>query len=216
MIRVEHDFEADVLSAARNLSDRYKSYTPHIDALTQMATLIFDTMKKVHGLGRRERLLLQGAAILHDCGKYINMSRSSECSYNIIMATEMIGLSLLERELVANVVRFNSEEILSYEELAASSLLGNEENMKIAKLTAILRVANALDRSHRQKIREIKVTLKDITKANKEGILKLGAKGVVEIDDQLKIILGSDAKKLKKYMQKFNQEGEKKHVSRIF
>ena len=45
-----------------------------------------------------------------------------------------------------------------------------------------------------------KVTLKDITKANKEGILKLGAKGVVEIDDQLKIILGADAKKLKKYI----------------
>ena len=45
-----------------------------------------------------------------------------------------------------------------------------------------------------------KVTLKNITKANKEGILKLGAKGVVEIDDQLKIIIGSDAKKLKKYI----------------
>ena len=43
-----------------------------------------------------------------------------------------------------------------------------------------------------------KVTLKDITKANKEGIIKLGAKGVVEIDDQLKIILGNDAKKIKK------------------
>ena len=45
-----------------------------------------------------------------------------------------------------------------------------------------------------------KVTLKDITKANKEGIIKLGAKGVVEIDDQLKIVLGSEAKKLKKYI----------------
>ena len=45
-----------------------------------------------------------------------------------------------------------------------------------------------------------KVTLKDITKANKDGIMKLGAKGVVEIEDQLKIIFGKDAKKLKKYM----------------
>ena len=45
-----------------------------------------------------------------------------------------------------------------------------------------------------------KVTLKDITKANKDGIMKLGAKGVVEIDDQLKIIFGKEAKKLKKYM----------------
>ena len=45
-----------------------------------------------------------------------------------------------------------------------------------------------------------KVTLKDITKANKEGIIKLGAQGVVEIDDQLKIIFGSNAKQLKKYI----------------
>ena len=45
-----------------------------------------------------------------------------------------------------------------------------------------------------------KVTVKDVTKANKEGIMKLGAKGVVEIEDQLKIIFGKDAKKLKKYI----------------
>ena len=45
-----------------------------------------------------------------------------------------------------------------------------------------------------------KVTLKDISKVNKDGIMKLGAKGVVEIEDQLKIIFGKDAKKLKKYM----------------
>ena len=45
-----------------------------------------------------------------------------------------------------------------------------------------------------------KVTLKDITKANKEGIMKLGAKGVVEIDDQLKIIFGREAKKLRKFI----------------
>ena len=45
-----------------------------------------------------------------------------------------------------------------------------------------------------------KVTLKDISKANKDAIIKLGAKGVVEIDNQLKMILGSNAKQLKKYI----------------
>ena len=45
-----------------------------------------------------------------------------------------------------------------------------------------------------------KVTLKDVTKANKEGIQKLGAKGIVELDNQLKIILGSESKQLKKYI----------------
>ena len=45
-----------------------------------------------------------------------------------------------------------------------------------------------------------KVTLKDITKVNQEGIMKLGGKGVVEIEDLVKIIIGKEAKKLKKYM----------------
>ena len=45
-----------------------------------------------------------------------------------------------------------------------------------------------------------KVTLKDVTKANKEGSQKLGAKGIVEIDNQLKIILGPESKQLKKYI----------------
>ena len=45
-----------------------------------------------------------------------------------------------------------------------------------------------------------KVTLKDISLANKEGIMKLGAKGVVEIEDQLKIIYGKNAKELKRYI----------------
>ena len=52
-----------------------------------------------------------------------------------------------------------------------------------------------------------KVTLKDITKANKEGIMKLGAKGVVEIDDQLKIIFGSEAKQLRKFINELKQFG---------
>ena len=45
-----------------------------------------------------------------------------------------------------------------------------------------------------------KVELRDVTKANKEGIQKLGARGIVEIDNQLKIILGPDSKQLKKYI----------------
>ena len=46
----------------------------------------------------------------------------------------------------------------------------------------------------------LKVTLKDVSIVNKEGIQKLGAKGIVEIDNELKIILGPNSKQLKKYM----------------
>ena len=44
------------------------------------------------------------------------------------------------------------------------------------------------------------VNLKDVTKANKDGIQKMGAQGIVEIDNQLKIILGSSAKQIKKHI----------------
>lgn len=46
----------------------------------------------------------------------------------------------------------------------------------------------------------LRVTLKDTSIVNKEGIQKLGAKGIVEIDNQLKIILGPESKQLKKYI----------------
>ena len=45
-----------------------------------------------------------------------------------------------------------------------------------------------------------KVILKDVSIVNKEAIEKLGAKGIVEIDNQLKIILGPESKQLKKYI----------------
>ncbi len=50
-----------------------------------------------------------------------------------------------------------------------------------------------------------KVTLKDVSKANKEGIQKLGAKGIVEIDNQLKIILGPNSKQLKRYIKELRK-----------
>ena len=46
----------------------------------------------------------------------------------------------------------------------------------------------------------LKVTLKDMSLVNKDGIQKLGAKGIVEIDNELKIILGPESKELKKYI----------------
>jgi len=53
----------------------------------------------------------------------------------------------------------------------------------------------------------LKVTLKDVSIVDKNAIEKLGAKGIVEIDNQLKIIFGSDAVKLKKYISEIKRRG---------
>lgn len=153
-----HNFEEDILSASKSLSERYMSYSPHIDALTQMSTQIFDSMKKEHGLGKRERLLLCVAAILHDCGKYVSFLNAPQCAYDIIMASEIMGLSHLERETVANIVLYNTHPLASYQEVA--DRLDHDRYLVVAKLSAILRVANAMDRSHKQKFKNVKVQLK--------------------------------------------------------
>lgn len=51
-----------------------------------------------------------------------------------------------------------------------------------------------------------KVKLKDVTKVDKDSIIKMGAKGIVEIDDELKIILGPESKQLKKYINSIQEK----------
>ena len=80
------------------------------------------------------------------------------CSYDIIIASEFIGLTHLEREIIANTVLYNSWVLPEYEEL--KDKLDHESYIIVAKLSAILRVSNAMDRSHKQKFKNVKAVLK--------------------------------------------------------
>lgn len=160
MFQGEHDFEEDIIACAVNISKRYMGSRKRSEVLEHFTTTIFDSMKRVHGLGKRERLYLRLAAILHDCGKYISMVNIGETSYQIIMATEIIGLSHQEREIVANVVRFNHSKFV-YDGPETDMDLSRKSFLIVAKLTAILRLANSLDRSHKQKLQNLKVVLKE-------------------------------------------------------
>ncbi len=161
ILKSAHDFENDIIVSAKNMGKRYQSNKNHVNVMANLALTIFDKTKSLHGMQKRDRLLLQIAVLLHDCGKFISMAHSSECSYNIIMATEIIGLSHAEREMVANIVKYNSEDVMNYEDFSLESSLNRDQYIKVCKLAAILRISNAMDRSHKQKIQEIRVTLKD-------------------------------------------------------
>ena len=161
LIKPEHDFEKDILACAATISKRYMGSRKRSESMENIALTIFDSMKKVHGLKSRERLLLQLAAKLYDCAKYISMATVAECSYSIIIATEIIGLSHQEREIVANVVKYNRLEFGYYSELSKSTQLDRQTYLTVAKLTAILKLANGLDRSHKMKFKTIKAVLKE-------------------------------------------------------
>lgn len=153
------NYEEDIVASAMAMAKRYRSNRTHIAYVSDLALAIFDAMKKEHGMNQTQRLQLQIACILHDCGKFINMQNVSSNSYNIIMSTEMVGLSHKEREEVANAVRYNTQYFPAYPEIKDS--LGDASYTTVAKLTAILRVANALDRSHKQKVEKFNMHIRD-------------------------------------------------------
>ncbi len=171
LLKNVHDFEQDIIACAININKRYMGSRKRSENIDHIATTIFDSMKKLHGLGKRERVFLRIAAILQDCGRFISLTNIGENSYNIIMATEMIGLSHAERETVASVVRFNHGNFDYRGQMGSENKTVNRSSaeldkgsyLTVAKLTAILRLANSLDRSHKQKLEGLKSVLKEDT-----------------------------------------------------
>ena len=154
-----HNFEEDILATANNIAKRYRCNRNHVEQTAYFALKIFDVVRKPFGLDKMQRLQLQIAALLHECGNFINLHDGARNSYYIVANTEILGLSHKERMEVANVVKYNPLYLPSKDKISAE--LDGCDYIVIAKLAAILRIANILDKSHMQKIEDISVTLKD-------------------------------------------------------
>lgn len=153
--RLPYDQSKDIISASRHLSRRFRTDRRHNEAVEKAALMLFDETERLHRLNTRDRLLLQVAVILRDCGKYVNISLHHERSYNIILASELIGLTPIEQRIVAWTARLHGGtlqmEPTDYRQLPV------EEQLRIAKLSALLRLADAIDMGHRQKVQSMSV-----------------------------------------------------------
>lgn len=154
--QLKQDPELDLIAAARHIAKRYRSDKKHTENVEKHALAIFDACVKYHGMGSQERLLLRIAVILHEVGKYIHVSKHGSRSYHIINTTELIGLNENEREVVACCARFYAKPIMFSDRFY--TYLPSDTKMLVSKLTAILRIADAMDASHRQKIRSTSIT----------------------------------------------------------
>lgn len=149
----------DLLSCARQMAERYRYNQTHTEYVEKTGLLLFDSLRRIHGLDERDRLLLQLAAIMHDTGKFIGADPHYVYSYNIIKASQLIGLSDAELAIVANVARFHSTEEPSYDNASLKKIEG-ADRLKAVKMIAIIRLADALDTSHRQKIRNVVIRMR--------------------------------------------------------
>ncbi len=161
LVHAIHDFENDILKCAEAMSDRYMGNKERNQLVESIAVRLFESTKKIHGMGKRELLLLRIASKLSDCGRYVSLEAAAECGYSIIMATEMIGLSHMEREIVANIVRFNKTKFMYFKDMNQDSVIDKNTYLTIAKLTALFRVADGICRSDGKKVKAIDAAIKD-------------------------------------------------------
>src|SRR5579872_5428180 len=147
-----------VIEACARLGRRYHFDEAHSRQVCRFASQLFDDLQRVHAFGERDRLLLRAAAILHDIGDYVHYSGHHKHSQYLIQHADIMGLTPRERSIVANIARYHRKgppdaSHPSYRDL------DKEARGKVRGLAAILRLADALDREHKQKIESVRAAV---------------------------------------------------------
>lgn len=153
---LQRDFYKQITAGAINLLRKYHGDEGHAQFVTDVSLKIFEALKAENGLGERERVLLEVAAMLHDIGIFVRMENHHEHSAYIISNSEFFGLTQNEITIVSQIAKYhrghsNPQDDDHFQMLPRSS------RMTILKLTAIIRIADAIDRSHTQKFTELKI-----------------------------------------------------------
>ncbi len=153
---VERQFYGQVITSAENLARRYHYDAKHSRKVADLALSLFDQLQSEHALDRHSRLLLEVASILHDIGIYIRASGHHKHGQYIIQNSEIFGVSRDDLRIISNVVRYHRRSLPNQSHSSYSSLR-REQRMQVSKLAGILRVADALDRGHAQRVNDIRV-----------------------------------------------------------
>ncbi len=134
-----------VRTSALNLGRRFHFDEQHASQVARLALQLFDQLRDLHGLERRERLLLETAALLHDIGTFIHHLDHDRHGEYLVSASEVFGLGHREHALVASIVRHHRMGVPDHSDPGFAAL-SRVERLLVLKLTAILRLADVLDR----------------------------------------------------------------------
>ncbi len=159
-----HQEDDKVVAAAMHLGRRYHFDERHALQVANIADAIFRGTRKLHRRGEKSRAILKVAALLHDIGDFINPRSHHKHSQYIIENSDLMGPSPQTRTLIALVARYHRRATPSPRHTAYRNLSA-EDRDRVKTLAAILRVADALDRSHLSKVEVVSVKPKRSTVA---------------------------------------------------
>ena len=148
----------DILSYTKMLARMFHCDMEHARQVQEYADLLFGALSKAHGLNERHHLMLQIGILLHDSGKFLGLSDHAAHSATIVGSAEFTGISAEEQSMITMMVRFHEGGSV-YEDDVDFMQFGRKNRLAIAKLTGILRLANAMDYSHKGKLKNVKVSV---------------------------------------------------------
>jgi exopolyphosphatase/guanosine-5'-triphosphate,3'-diphosphate pyrophosphatase len=154
------DFSRQVLASAEALGEKYRWDAPHCRKVAQLTLRIFDDLRQEHGLGDRDRVLLEVAALLHDIGNFVSLRGHHKHSWYLLSVSEIFGLTQDDMAAVANVARYHRRALPQKSHIPYMAL-DRDSRVKVNKLAAILRLANALDADHLQKVQDVRLVPED-------------------------------------------------------
>jgi len=145
-----------LLSIAKALCIKFDMDMKHVEHVSKLSATLFDNFKGMLGLEEQDRLYLLLAAYLHDIGRFIyNRAHHKHTEY-IISNLNLFRLSPDEIKVIACIGRYHRRGTPAATHPVYSSL-PQDKQILVQKLSAILRIANALDRCHKQKVKKIEV-----------------------------------------------------------
>ena len=178
-------FSRQVLASASAVGEKYNYDAKHARNIANLALRLFDELKAEHGLDARDRLLLEVAALLHDIGLFVNLRAHHKHSQYLISVSEIFGMSRDDLLVVSNIARYHRRGLPQRSHIPYMAL-DREAKIVVNKLGSILRLANALDADHQQKVKNVRVR-------SEGGVMAFEVEGVGDLTmERLALLARSD------------------------
>ena len=147
-----------LLVGARSFGRRLDYDQTHAEHVRELCVLLYDQLQPVHHLPAQSRVLLEAGALLHDIGHRVSHRGHHKHGEYLAMNGDIPGLDGRDRAVVAALVRYHNRKSDPAGHHAAYSSLSSADRRITRRLAAVLRVAEALDHSHRQRVTRVRVS----------------------------------------------------------
>jgi exopolyphosphatase/guanosine-5'-triphosphate,3'-diphosphate pyrophosphatase len=141
-----------LLVGTRSFARRLEYDQRHAEHVRELSILLFDQLQPLHHLPAQSRVLLEAGALLHDVGHMVSHRGHHKHGEYLTLNGDIPGLEGRDRSLVAALVRYHNRKAEPAGHHSAYSSLNNNDKRFARRLAAILRIAEALDHSHRQRV----------------------------------------------------------------